>query len=689
DFEGGEIAGFPNEYGEHLDRIEILNPEGVVVYEGGECATYLGISPAPGEPPACPNPIGSIFPVGIIEVNDFIKITFWDPSIAPVPPGDYTLIQHVSAERESFYDDHPYGAWLGYETTCHGGKPMIGSLHSFEEVEIEDPILGDTIPDYEGSTPESAYNAWWNDVVRMNFQRRCSGDRGNICSGPAGISFMSIEDCWDMNEYGTGEFNSVTGKEITEFRDYGEVESCSGPSPVLINPIELVDPIGPCTGDDDCIGECIEGLCYPIPVDLSCHRFTGTAETPISFETVWNLPRIHQPDTPATGICNPNRACGDTIYDFDPANEDGALILSHATCNNGVCSLATESANCERFNGFETKEMLRYFCDIEDLDPSYGETEGGLFTSSFHCVNDGEADCDIDPETRTDPDDDPFYCEACDPRSGLTITMPRELAGGWTGTTCCGDDYGEGGFPYGTSTTRTITSRTGERVQVWPARRTSTIGATAGRHGDEICDDYIDIGNSGDYFYDERGDGSDPFIDNDCDGQQNCWDTECYNPDVGLPKTGVRGGYCCKNLNSVCLDTFESHLLNTRLVSCVDQECKCNNIRSESICTSEDPCEVPYSALISGFTTCVPLGATDQKYIQFTDWPTGTTSVNVNIDARINTMSGNFCNNVGVCIGTDCNAIIRADEEFAINKDNVINFKSGNSKDCHLNMIIA
>ncbi|NQU79738.1 hypothetical protein HQ545_08275, partial [Candidatus Woesearchaeota archaeon] len=655
DFEGGEIAGFPNEYGEHLDRIEIINAEGEVLWNGGECATYFLSAPGPGDPPPC------MLPFGIIEFNDFVRITFWDSSIVPVPPGDYILTQHVSTDRLPFYDTHPYGAWLGFETTCHGGNPMLGTLHSFEASDIDDPILGDITTVYEGTSEESAATAWWNDVVRMNYQRRCSENRGNICSGLAARSYDSIRNCLDMNE--REEFDPDLDREIIVPKEYfGEVESCQGPNPTLINPIELVDPVSSCSDDSDCPDYymCVEDNCYPRRGMLECQNF-GTGEGDItSFEKAWNLPRLNDRATAATGICNPNKACGNSLEDFNIDNEEGDLILSHATCYNGVCQLATESRNCEDLDGQTSADNPTPYCVLpDDYTISSFDEEYYLMSHNFHCINEGEATCTI--TSINDPDQSQGMCEAC-----MTRDLPEHHEGIWTARAdqqaCCGDDPGEGGFPYDISALSTESTGEWQRTE-------------------NICDDTFQKPGSASYF----------GIDNDCNNLANCEDDSCYNPSgSSTPFIGPNQGYCCDTDDSICVDTFESHLSNPGLASCVDTECVCNDISGEDICTSEDPCPVHYSALTSGFTTCTPYYAGVQKYIEFISWPAGTSTININVDARRKTMSGEFCTGVQVCVGERCVDIEELNEEFAINEDDVINFKALSSAyDCHLNMMIV
>ncbi|NQU78798.1 hypothetical protein HQ545_03425, partial [Candidatus Woesearchaeota archaeon] len=274
--------------------------------------------------------------------------------------------------------------------------------------------------------------------------------------------------------------------------------------------------------------------------------------------------RLNDRATAATGICNPNKACGNSLEDFNIDNEEGDLILSHATCYAGTCSLATESANCEDLDGQTSADNPTPYCHLPDEfipDPSLDYPYLGFYlaSSNFHCENDGEANCV--QTSINDPDHSQGMCEAC-----MTRDLPHHHEGIWTDRSgqqaCCGDDPAEGGYPYDTADF--FPSSSGEYQS---SRET-------------ICDD----------TFTGRGLPSEGIgIDNDCNGLANCEDPICG----GNP--GPTGNTCC-TLKSHCTEALHEI---ARWVDCTGNECDCKEVEGDSA-------DTPYRELdYRNIVTCV------------------------------------------------------------------------------------
>jgi hypothetical protein len=406
--------------------------------------------------------------------------------------------------------------------------PKISILDRFISADLEEQpgILGATTTEYSDMEPLDW--KWNNDVIIMSFRRSCSGDRGNICSGIANRFFKIQDECEDMKP------------------ELGEVESCQG-APTTISEPQPLTPTGvDCVSSTECEpGRCIEGKCYTLPTDPNCRNHGASEGVPNSFEKAFEITRID--GTTATGICNEQPTCSKSPDVYSVSQNEGKYLLSGATCSGrrGNCSeprpnVEGEEQNimsCEDYNGRANAIGLP---DENDWVCSLNTAKKQLFSQNFTCTEpDDAAQCTIVPK-EADPDSDQRLCDAC-----RLAPSPRPVhTGAWIESRdiCCGDDAGEGGFPYTTTTSGTISAH----------RASEATTPAAGTYGAEVCDDYYGI----DKYLQSN------WIDNDCDGKVACKDTaatECGGTvtnyanwrksplgfDAWKNKLGPTGGLCC------------------------------------------------------------------------------------------------------------------------------------------------
>ncbi len=513
--------------------------------------------------------------------DETIELTFTNPELY-ANPLNYTLKQ--TAADTAFYTEYPWGSWLPETEQCYGGNPKVGVLEFFEETDIpySPPVVGETQTDYAGVTfapgeERVAPDAWRNDVMLMKFARYCSGDRGNICNGRAERYFEPLDECPNMQ-------NSELGA-----NDYGEIESCMGP-PRTLTSRELVPTGRSCEADIDC-GDgnfCLKDECFERPTDSCGHYRQGE-----TFESVFNLNRTFAPDQEADGTCNPNPTCAEDENTYDVETDEGRYLIESATCNLGECNWPKETKDCWDYNGYTDTRMIQNYCELSS-DKTH------FFTSIFKCQADEMpvpargAECTRDLEAEGDPDANRNACEACTEPTNAAESMN----GAWTGSTCCGDDIGEGGFAYGLYGTPEVTSTSGNGLngEYQPV--------------ETVCDDYY----GGDSTLIEN------WIDNDCENGANCEDWHCYSPPSGAdPKRGPSGGYCC-HAPSDCREVLSEP--NDEYIGCGTEdaplECDCLNTKDTTNPTSFSEPYATYTLGSEPLTlpeTCISSFAYD-KHIQ-------------------------------------------------------------------------
>jgi hypothetical protein len=508
-----------------------------------------------------------------------------------VSHGVYIVAQ--GARSESLHYNSEWGSWLGEEQSCHLGEPIVGVLTKFDTTDVDHPLIpratskyllgGTNVKDNIDDVPDRSRNDIWYSF----FERFCSNDRGNICDGEAVQSFKRI------------------GPDCEPNREDDEIETCSGPANENLKvPTPMTQKPYPATGGDYCLAGVFDdcgpdsicfpvlgaiGYCYESPYSISCATdFEGT-----SFEETFEVPRssgetIHD-RLPANGTCNPKPACSDDKNVYDASIEAGRYFISGATCSGGAnagCNKATDDYDCWRHNG--KNSITSAVADYCRTNPSTKIRESKMYNCTNSpppaaCNQVGVVDADVHRR----------LCEACD--------------GDWEGGTpfelrCCGNNPGEGGYPYSSGGLKGSSDK--------------------GDAGPEVCDDYYDNSKS-------------KQIDNDCDGDANCKDDDCEG------ETGPEGGYCCEtpaSSSTSCVDSFESYLTGD-LASCEsNNECKCKEITSGQG-TWNNPFTVPKNRF--PLKTCIAGYSSENKYIRITNYGGSAT--------KTITLSGNNCGSAEIC----------------------------------------
>ena len=483
-----------------------------------------------------------------------------------------------------------WGNYLPSSTVCHGGIPMIGHFQSFVAT---DPVHPELAPPVIG-TPNvpGGINAARNDVFAITSERHCSGDRGNICSGDAVVGFDLVKSC--------DHFDTK----------WGESEHCTGvhkDAPLFLTPTEDL-----CDVDDDCPGysagngnqRCFSGTCFEAPdssyFDCNPYGEQGILEIYESYNGISTQAGIE-----SSGYCNTFKSCSDDPWFFN-FQESGKYLLPNLTCLEGECKQSpVQGLDCELFNGYS--DAGNGFTN----NVRYCKKEGDhLFTSKFSC-----SDSTPDDGIYT-PEDIGCYkalgstaltteqlCASC--YNSNTPTGDSSMTGQWipSKNLCCGDDIGEGGFPYDGALTSPYSDEPG------------TFQTT-----EKICDDVITDSN-----------GVTHGIDNDCSGKANCEDTQwCANHN--LINSGLRtdtterykhldesGGLCCST-DSSCknfMDPTGSNIyhgidsnmnrVSRQKVDCNNNHCDCKPVGTYWAFVHSELQNYPYITTTSGQTihTCI------------------------------------------------------------------------------------
>ncbi|HII71591.1 TPA: hypothetical protein HA265_02440, partial [Candidatus Woesearchaeota archaeon] len=468
------------------------------------------------------------------------------------PAGNYTVEQISTIQRP------PWGTYLGRDTTCYGGDPKIGAAQEMEINDIHHPMVENATAMTLGYWDDK----WFNDIMAIIFERRCSGWRGNICNGPPMVTYHQVQECPDIDT------------------DKGEIEHCQGPDYRIIEPKTLVetDPDQPCGVDSECLlppGICNvkKGECYRLPTfyggdsPYDCKLY-GPGE---SFEKVFNISRKFPLTGLGNGTCNTRATCSDSLDEYDTSVTEGQYVLTAgAECFEGECKkpIAGGVQNCYDDSGWYNKEQGIPFCSKET---------DHYWTQAAKCVEtSGVPECDLIEQraSRIDPDLKQQYCEGCFDPGALPESIYKGQDGGWTGTTCCGDDKGEGGWPYQGAAQRASGATTPEA---------GAYQAT------EICDDY----------YGSHPENPDSWIDNDCDGQYNCQDIgSCSmttdsqyrnartNPSQRAGRYGPSKGLCCTT-DDQCRNFFFGYTYYYNSITAADTNVECSDI-NECECTKLD-----------------------------------------------------------------------------------------------------
>jgi hypothetical protein len=520
-------------------------------------SSYFGTLASGTTTPQAPDPYTIEF------VEDDIKVTFTTP-LDPAVGKKFTLEQTASSSVTL----PPWGAWFDDQTVCYGGGVEAGALQTFEDSEIPyfPPDVGPTKKDYLLSTgaalpalypggPVDVPAVYRNDIWLSSFVRYCSGFRGNVCNGNAVHEFNQAKDC-------------TPDIDISK----GETESCTGPDHSTFNtPFQLTKTTTTCTDKQECVTAlgsqdviCLEGICYTSPSPFNCENYHST-----TYEKEWGLPSPVTGEE-ATGLCNPNPTCSDNPdkYKYDISKNTGKYVLSGATCENGKCSKgSTDIIDCGEFDGKATGSTgSADACNvIEPGDPNTGWPS--FYSNEFICKADNgdpaqqmrKADC-IPSGLPGNPDSSKKLCLACRNKFPTYITTP--LANIYTSNNCCGDDAGEGGYPYGKPSIQSATFPTA-------TSKSSPTNKGTYQTSELICDDYY---------------GTDPttnWIDNDCKGGANCKDNKCVS------KKGPSGSYCCQPGSSTAQSSCASAISSLEKKEGMDcdsstYECDCVKLANQA-----------------------------------------------------------------------------------------------------------
>jgi hypothetical protein len=484
-----------------------------------------------------------------------------------VDPGEYTVL--LVAKEDTM---PPWGAWFSTDQVCYGGQDKIGVLgaleKSYDDVSIEG-LPSDDEPNYYtiGGT-STVREAIWNDVVVMSFTRKCSGMRGNTCTGAPDMTYRSVYDCPGMLE--------------------GEVESCNGPSKFYPDP--HFEEEGACTdpADDACNtdGEDVGG----------CFAYSY----PLTFESKYELSRRDDPAFEANGVCNDHPTCSDSDEEYDAAEVIGQYLIAGAGCDDGECTAPADTYNCGAFNGTtdstgnelpfsETFDILYNHASARD---KFCKLKGKsrLVTSGFSCREESEQPQCYLSDDELDPDTSKAMCDVCretdePPGEHIMSTSSTWKSSGLAELKCCGDDIGEGAFPYKAA------SKNAYRASS-PTEANKNGAGSYNTPKETVCDDYYTSNTATNW------------IDNDCDGDYNCEDKDCYSG--SSKKYGPLRGVCCNNNNN-CHDKFGITHLFAKVTCSSDKECKCSlNPETEMISPSANTIRI-----CVGYTVFSPITLND------------------------------------------------------------------------------
>jgi hypothetical protein len=508
----------------------------------------------------------------------------------PPLPGIYYLEQEATDMTQYL----PWGAWREQSETCYAPQPVMGSLPQLEKSteDVDQTFLKPTETYIGGldmnTLSEDDYQKWRNDVIIMSFRRQCSGDRGNICSGKAFRDFVSVDACKDMNT------------------TIEEVESCRGPKVDLLTPQTLV-PMGiDCTtgGDASCNsgevqGKCIDDNCYNPNPNTECDKYSDD-----TFEHLFSLNRTTQPTVAANTRCNEQATCSDSSDKYDVRINEGRYLLNWATCNNGECSKALPQEgndwyDCSDYNGLSNRyDPNSFFCKLKS---------DHLWSVNWTCKEpETGADCAM-KNADADPDSDINLCNACQAAripniyNAMSNTWNIQPAGKGRELYCCGDDPGEGGYPYNGQTNAVVNPGKWEKL-----------------NRETVCNDISTVGLT------------DIEIDNDCNGWANCKDSNCKS------KLGPVRSYCC--LQSTDCRSGISLLFESvqEGLGCDDNnECDCKKIEKGVVNPSADDTynnwyrELPYDTIKTCVASYTNAGGFKDRFIKITNLPPGTYTFNI------------------------------------------------------------
>ena len=402
-FKNGEYYwSLRNPYAEDLDAVTVYDDIGTEVYSVFSSSTYSAqLSDCTGD--VC----------AFITSDGFVRVNF------SASAGEYIVSINAT---DGF--NIPWGSYFNDSHVCYSGDPKIGILGAlmtgFDDTTVD---VGLDSPDPNCyATTGFVYDQFFddcdslsNDVVMMTFERMCSGDRGNICSGDAELSLTSLQSCADLNYSMVGTY------------DTKEIESCNGPSKAKWYTLyQGYISAEPCTECDP--ADCINGYCEPIGGMFGCFGYTGT-----TFEAEFNLKRPHS-STPADGTCNAHPTCGLLEDKYNMDENEGPCLHHNATCGSGACDYPLYTTDCETAYSGRPDDVKYIYPNFSPISTRVCAWETSpqkkhLQSTLFGCgENVGQVYCALD--RWEDADYSAALCAACNDadqgpkHSGTWLTIP-------------------------------------------------------------------------------------------------------------------------------------------------------------------------------------------------------------------------------------------------------------------------
>ena len=573
------------------------------LHEPWVCASALCVMPIPQ--PAC---AGQVIKVDTANKN---KLRVWfTPTLSIYPEAIRVVVKYNGKIKVP-----QYGTYFDSNKICYSDDPKIGLFHVLNKLQVKSKYVGATTAYYRDSLNNpliGATTGMYNDIIRQNFQRRCSGERGNICDGKGSLVLKSVEDCEDKK---ANEIESCVGPSYSfgttgyQTLNYLAENKCVGGYPnKVLNTGEECDPL---MSGRPPTAKCSASLCSDectCPTNLQTIDPTSTlgkcvGYTGESFESKFGLWRAD--NSLADGTCSKETTCKNSA---GVAATTGTDLCSGKGCSVGKCKEPKNCKPCNAWDGRVSYGSAIYHCTL----PMYPATYPSLTTNLYTCAStSGKAACEIDT-TNYDPDTNQNACTGC---ARSTNGMVKPVFSPWdlsrpTQKRCCGDDAGEGGYRY---------------FEIWnygPAATDTHIKATSNGWVQTAEPIELDCND----FYGSSSTGyTNPlsWIDNDCDGKANCFDTNCAG------EKGVYGGVCCQG-DSDCSAKLSS---DSKCVKGNKHECDCESLGStEKGGSFSNPIVKQFSSLVGGgFSSCTDaVGSPWQRYTKI-NFPVGKNSVNLGV----------------------------------------------------------
>ena len=276
---------------------------------------------------------------------------------------------------------------MGYDKTASTSYPATKAIQENADSKVtENREVYLTLP-----TDPLLSRANENDIFKREYIQKCSGTRGNICSG-------AVTDTWSIK---------------TSCADWSgtETERCTGPS--------LPDKAG--LGNSCSVND---------PKNPTCVNYGYQT----SFEKAFGLK--DKDENTASGICNKNPRCFSGSDGTNYATVGNKDYLCQSGCNgaDGSCSYATGCVKCSDYDGKDISTGKSTFRTDSTIPNTY-------LSVTYSC-SEQEQGC---KETKTDADNGENLCLTLkdafkdDPNKKFAWIKNGESSS--TTSICCGDEY--------------------------------------------------------------------------------------------------------------------------------------------------------------------------------------------------------------------------------------------------------